>query len=62
MARRPLRIPVPFINQPLPLGNAIARITSAVGIKPCSSCKERAQALNQRVTFVPATPPPAPVK
>lgn len=28
------------------LGDTIARITSAVGIKPCSGCKKRQEKLN----------------
>lgn len=33
------------------LGDLIARTTSAVGIKPCESCKQRQAALNRAVPF-----------
>jgi hypothetical protein len=44
--------------QPTPmrgLGDAIARATSAVGIKPCGGCKKRQEVLNDLVPF--KTPP-----
>lgn len=31
----------------LPFGDAIARLTKAVGIKPCAPCQQRQAALNQ---------------
>jgi hypothetical protein len=37
------------------LGDAIARATSAVGIKPCGGCKKRQEVLNDLVPF--KTPP-----
>lgn len=55
MARRPIRIPIPFIHNPIAPGSAIARITTAVGIRPCQSCKERAQSMDKRLVFVPFT-------
>ena len=33
------------------LGDVIAAVTSAVGIKPCGGCKERQEALNKAVPF-----------
>lgn len=33
------------------LGDAIARWTSAVGIKPCGGCEKRQEALNRLVPF-----------
>ena len=33
------------------LGEVIKRATAAVGIRPCSGCQQRAQALNRRVVF-----------
>lgn len=35
------------IRSRFPIGDAIARLTSVVGIKPCAPCKRRQQALNQ---------------
>lgn len=49
----PLRIRVPFLQQPTGLGDAIAAATSAVGITPCQPCKERAEALNRRFVLSP---------
>lgn len=57
---KPIQIPVPFLTTPTPLGQAISRVTSAVGIKPCAECRKRAERLNQRVTFVPIPPAPKP--
>jgi hypothetical protein len=33
------------------LGDVIARMTRAVGIKPCGGCKQRQEALNKLVPF-----------
>jgi len=33
------------------LGDAVAKVTSAVGIKPCSGCKRRRDKLNKLVPF-----------
>jgi hypothetical protein len=33
------------------LGDVISRATSAVGVKPCAGCRQRADALNRRVVF-----------
>jgi hypothetical protein len=33
------------------LGDVIKRATTAVGIRPCSGCEQRAQTLNRRVLF-----------
>jgi len=33
------------------VGDTISRITGAVGIKPCSSCKERRNKLNKRFKY-----------
>lgn len=33
------------------LGDLVAKATSAVGIKPCGSCKKRQEALNKLVPF-----------
>ena len=51
--REPLRIRVPFLQEPTGLGDAIAQATSAVGIRPCGGCKERAQNLNRRIVLSP---------
>ena len=33
------------------LGDAVAKITSAIGIKPCAGCKKRQETLNKAVPF-----------
>jgi hypothetical protein len=33
------------------LGDTLAKITSAVGIKPCGGCKTRQEALNRLVPY-----------
>ena len=45
------RLPGPLIDDAEGLGDVIKRVTSAVGIKPCSGCEQRAKALNKRVPF-----------
>lgn len=47
-----LRIPVPVkLSRPLGLGDAVKKVTTAIGIKPCSGCQRRAQFLNQLAEF-----------
>jgi hypothetical protein len=47
-----LRIPIPVkLRQPLGLGDAVKRVTTAVGIRPCSGCQRRAELLNRMATF-----------
>ena len=48
-----VRIPVPFLREPVRLGDAVARITSAVGVKPCSPCEQRRRWLNERGVLNP---------
>lgn len=33
------------------LGDTIAKVTEAVGIKPCGSCKKRQEALNKMFSY-----------
>ena len=33
------------------LGDTIAKVTSAIGIKPCGGCNERREALNKLVPY-----------
>jgi hypothetical protein len=37
------------------LGDAIAKLTSAVGIQPCGGCKKRQEMLNKIVPFSAGT-------
>lgn len=41
------------------LGDVVAAVTTAVGIKPCGGCKQRQAALNRLVPFAGAETPPA---
>ncbi|HLV01641.1 MAG TPA: hypothetical protein VKZ59_10255 [Acidobacteriota bacterium] len=45
-----IRLPV-FIDDDIGLGDVLSRATSAVGIRPCGGCKQRAAALNRRLVF-----------
>lgn len=47
-AREPRRVRLPGFaaEQAVGLGDAVTRITQAVGIRPCEGCKRRAAALN----------------
>jgi hypothetical protein len=46
-AARRLRLPGFIIEEDIGLGDAVKRITTAVGIRPCRGCQERAAALNR---------------
>jgi hypothetical protein len=50
---RPVRLPgfVMPDEEEAGLGEVIKRATAAVGIRPCSGCQRRAQALDRRVVF-----------
>lgn len=50
----PHRLNIPgFIREEIGLGDVLKRVTSAFGIKPCSGCQRRAQALNRWLVFAP---------
>ncbi len=53
LKREPRRVRLPgFItDEDIGLGDVIKRATSAVGIKPCGGCQQRAAALNRWVVF-----------
>ena len=48
---RRVRLPGFLIEEEIGLGDAIKRVTYAMGIKPCSGCEKRASALNRRVVL-----------
>ena len=50
---QPCRVRLPgFIKEvPIGLGDAIKRVTYAMGIKPCGGCQKRAAALNRWMVF-----------
>ena len=49
--RRPYRVRLPrfLVREEVGLGDAIKRVTYAVGIKPCGGCEKRAARLNRWV-------------
>jgi len=51
--REPRRVRLPgfLVEEEIGLGDAVKRVTYAMGIKPCGGCEERAAALNRRVRF-----------
>jgi hypothetical protein len=46
-----VRLPGFLIGEDIGLGDAIKRVTYAVGIKPCAGCEKRASALNRWMHF-----------
>ena len=52
-AREPHRVRLPgfIVDEDVGLGDLIKRATSAVGIKPCGTCEQRAATLNRLVIF-----------
>lgn len=46
-----VRLPGFLIDEEIGLGDAIKRMTYAMGIKPCGGCDKRATALNRWVHF-----------
>jgi hypothetical protein len=50
----PRRVSIPgFIkDEEIGLGDAILRMTSYFGFKPCGGCRRRAAVLNRRVVFI----------
>jgi hypothetical protein len=50
-ASKPGRPPGPVSKKPIGLGDAIKRVTTAVGIKPCKACEKRAEKLNRLFTI-----------
>ena len=51
--KSPWRIPIPGLPHEVGLGQAIAKATQAVGVKPCGGCKKRAEAMDKQVVFSP---------
>ncbi len=51
--REPRRVRLPgfLIEEEIGLGDAIKRVTYAMGIKPCGGCEKRAAALNRWMHF-----------
>lgn len=50
--RPPVRLRLPgLVADEIGLGDAIARVTTAVGLQPCGGCEARAAALNRWMIF-----------
>ena len=52
-ARQPLHFRMPFLTQPQGLGDTIAALTEALGLKPCPPCQKRQERLNRALQFDP---------
>jgi hypothetical protein len=50
-APRRVRLPGFAPDEPVGLGDAVKRVTSAAGIRPCGACAERARRLNSWLVF-----------
>jgi hypothetical protein len=48
---RRVRLPGFLIEEEIGLGQVIKRATTAVGIRPCAGCAQRAKAIDRRITF-----------
>lgn len=50
---QPYRVRLPgFVSdEEIGLGSVIKRVTSTLGIRPCSDCERRAAALNRQIVF-----------
>jgi hypothetical protein len=46
-----VRLPGFLIDEEIGLGEAIKRVTYAMGIQPCGACQKRAAGLNNWITF-----------
>ncbi|WP_369229302.1 hypothetical protein AB5J56_01770 [Streptomyces sp. R21] len=46
---RRVRLPGFVTDQDIGLGDAVKRVTSTLGIRPCGGCERRAAALNRRL-------------
>ena len=53
---RTVRLPGFVTDDDVGLGDAIGRVTSAIGIRPCGGCQRRAAALNRWLVFSGRTP------
>jgi hypothetical protein len=48
-----IEIPVPGLRKEIGAGDVIAKVTAALGIKPCSPCQKRRERLNQALKLTP---------
>jgi hypothetical protein len=52
-AQHTIRLPSFLVENPVGLGDAIKRVTSSVGVRPCGACAERAAKLDRWLAFEP---------
>lgn len=48
-----LTVGVPGLKTEIGAGDVIAKVTAAIGIKPCTPCQKRREQLNQALRFTP---------
>ena len=48
---RPISVPIPRLRRDVGLGDAVKKLTAAVGFRHCGGCGRRAAALNRALTF-----------
>ena len=46
-----VRVPAFLVEEEIGLGDAVKRVSYAIGIKPCDGCEKRAEALNRWMRF-----------
>ena len=46
-----VRLPGFLVDDEIGMGDAIKRVTSAIGLRPCGGCEKRAAVLNRWITF-----------
>lgn len=51
MENKPKYIRIPGLKQQIGLGTVVKRAMQSLGVKPCSSCQKRAEALDRRIVF-----------
>jgi hypothetical protein len=51
--RHRVRLPRFIAAEPVGLGDVVKKVTTGVGVKPCSACQQRADRLNQWLQFEP---------
>ncbi len=53
MTDTPKTLQVPGLKTEIGAGDVIAKVTTALGIKPCTPCQKRREALNQALKLTP---------
>lgn len=53
MTDTPKTLQVPGLKTAIGAGDVVAKVTTALGIKPCSPCQKRREQLNQALKFTP---------